>query len=98
MTAWNLGRRCLFLFLSVSLSAQGADKPLDLGGVREQHLMIPMRDGVKLSAYLYFPKGDGPWPVLYEQRYASLRSPGTRKFLRFDFSGCGGSCCPVSCS
>jgi len=81
MTAWNFVYRCLFLFLSVSITAQGADKPLDLGGVREQHVMIPMRDGVKLSAYLYFPKGRGPWPVLYQQRYASLRSPGTRKFL-----------------
>src|SRR3954462_14919267 len=47
-------------------------KPLDLGGVTEQHVMIPMRDGVHLSAYLYTPPGKGPWPVLYEQRYASL--------------------------
>ncbi|HLJ09737.1 MAG TPA: CocE/NonD family hydrolase [Planctomycetaceae bacterium] len=41
--------------------------------------MIPMRDGKRLSAYLYFPKGDGPWPVLYEQRYADLRGAGSRK-------------------
>lgn len=53
--------------------------PLDLGGVVEKHVMIPMRDGVKLSAYLYFPPGDGPWPVLYEQRYAPLTADGTRK-------------------
>jgi putative CocE/NonD family hydrolase len=41
--------------------------------------MIPMRDGVRLSAYLYLPPGDGPWPVLFEQRYADLRGAATRK-------------------
>ena len=50
--------------------------------------MIPMRDGVKLSAYLYFPPGEGPWPVLYEQRYANLRDPNTRKgFAKLAQSG-----------
>ncbi|MBM79023.1 MAG: acylase [Planctomycetaceae bacterium] len=38
-----------------------------------------MRDGVRLSAYLFFPPGKGPWPVLMEQRYASFRSTGARK-------------------
>ena len=52
---------------------------LDLPGVREQHVMIPMRDGVRLSAYLYMPKGEGKWPVVFEQRYAGLTSAGTRK-------------------
>lgn len=56
-----------------------AQDKIDLGGVREEHVMIPMRDGVKLSAYLYFPPGDGPWPVLYEQRYADLKGVGTRQ-------------------
>lgn len=55
------------------------EPPVDLGGVLEKHVMIPMRDGVKLSAYLYFPAGDGPWPVILEQRYASGRDPGTRQ-------------------
>lgn len=41
--------------------------------------MIPMRDGQKLSAYLYFPPGAGPWPALFEQRYADIRGAGTRK-------------------
>ena len=52
---------------------------LDLPGVREQHVMIPMRDGVRLSAYLYLPEGEGKWPVVFEQRYAGLTSAGTRK-------------------
>jgi predicted acyl esterase len=43
-------------------------------GVIEKHVMVPMRDGVKLSVYLYIPKGEGPWPALLEQRYANARS------------------------
>jgi len=68
---------CLLALVSAS-SAQELPK-LDLPGVREQHFMIPMRDGVKLSAYLYLPEGDGKWPVVFEQRYAALTSAGTRK-------------------
>ena len=56
-----------------------AFQDVDLGTVTEQHQMIPMRDGKHLSAYLYFPKGDGPWPVLFEQRYADIHGEGTRK-------------------
>jgi len=53
--------------------------PLDLTGVSEQHVMIPMRDGVRLSAYLYVPVGEGKWPVVFEQRYADISGAGTRK-------------------
>ncbi|MEQ1826687.1 MAG: CocE/NonD family hydrolase [Pirellula sp.] len=57
-----------------------ADDPkIDLGSVIEQHAMVSMRDGTRLSTYLYIPSGDGPWPVLYEQRYADIRSAGSRK-------------------
>lgn len=82
---------CLSLLLSLAAaptSAQDKDKPGDLGSVTERHEMIPMRDGKKLSAYLYFPTGKGPWPVLYEQRYADLRAPATRKaFARLAAAG-----------
>src|SRR5689334_3728120 len=44
-----------------------------------EQVMIPMRDGVRLSAFIFKPKGDGPWPVLYEQRYGNLGSSGVRK-------------------
>lgn len=74
-------------FVAAPLPCTG-EEPLDLGGVREEHVMFPMRDGVKLSAYLYFPPGDGPWPVLYEQRYADLKGADTRKsFARLTAKG-----------
>ncbi len=41
--------------------------------------MIPVRDGKHLSAYLYFPSGKGPWPAVFEQRYADIRGESTRK-------------------
>jgi hypothetical protein len=68
----------LLALVLTSPLALAAD-PIDLGGVREEHVMIPMRDGVKLSAFLFFPPGDGPWPVLLEQRYANGSDPGTKK-------------------
>src|SRR5688572_26371284 len=56
-----------------------AQPPVDLGTITERHEMIPMRDGQRLSAYLYFPPGEGPWPVVFEQRYADIRGAATRK-------------------
>lgn len=79
------GGLCLLLS---AVPAPAADAPIDLYGVREEHEMIPMRDGVRLSAYLYFPPGDGPWPVLFEQRYADLRGTPTRQaFARIAKAG-----------
>jgi len=70
----------LFGMFAMLLGSARAADPVDLGGVRMEHVMIPMRDGVKLSAFLFFPEGDGPWPVLLEQRYANgARDPGTQK-------------------
>ncbi|MGV3661635.1 MAG: CocE/NonD family hydrolase [Prosthecobacter sp.] len=68
----------LSLLLATTLLSQELPK-LDLPGVREQHVMIPMRDGPRLSAFLYLPEGEGKWPVVFEQRYASLTGAGTRK-------------------
>jgi len=33
---------------------------------RREHVRIPMPDGVELSATLFFPEGDGPWPAVME--------------------------------
>lgn len=52
---------------------------LDLGDVREDRVMIPMRDGKRLSSFIYTPQGKGPWPALFEQRYASLEGRSTRQ-------------------
>jgi len=85
----------LFAVLVGTLGSARAVEPapanapaIDLGPVTESHVMVPMRDGVRLSTYLYMPKGSGPWPVLYEQRYADLRSVGSRKnFARMAAAG-----------
>ena len=67
--------------LMLGSSSQAAEPDVDLGDVTEQHVMVPMRDGVKLSVYLYFPTGEGPWPALLEQRYANARAARTRQEL-----------------
>ena len=62
-----------------TLTLHAAEPAVDLGTVREEQVMIPMRDGKRLSAWLYFPRGDAKWPALFEQRYADIRGVGTRK-------------------
>ena len=52
---------------------------INLDPVSVQHVMAPMRDGKRLSTYIYIPPGKGPWPVLYEQRYADLTVASSRK-------------------
>jgi predicted acyl esterase len=44
-----------------------------------EHLMVPMRDGKKLSTYIYKPQGQGPWPVLYEHRYSDITVASSRR-------------------
>ena len=51
----------------------------DISPVTMQHVMVPMSDGIKLSVYLYFPPGQGPWPVLFEQRYSDITVPSSRR-------------------
>lgn len=38
-------------------------KSLDKG-VRLAKVMMPMRDGIRLATHIYFPDGNGPWPVV----------------------------------
>jgi len=74
----SLLRFAVILAGATSSLLQAADD-VDLGAISEQHVMVPMRDGVKLSVWLYTPPGDGPWPVVFEQRYADLRGAGSRR-------------------
>lgn len=69
----------LLTLLTVPAAFAAPLTSLDFGGVREEHVMIPMRDGKKLSAYLYFPPGDAKLPAIFEQRYADITSSGSRK-------------------
>lgn len=84
-TVRRAGRKARFvlsnlaLWMLVASGVLSAQDDIDLGGVTERHVMVPMRDGVRLSVYLYFPPGDGPWPALLEQRYANARDAATRK-------------------
>lgn len=68
-----------FLLMTACPDTAKAKEDANFGDVTERHTMIPMRDGIRLSAYLYFPEGTGPWPAIFEQRYASLRGASTRK-------------------
>ena len=70
--------RLLLSVLLIPATCLNAQQP-DLGDVTEEHVMIPMRDGKRLSSYVYRPSGTGPWPVVFEQRYASLRGRTTRE-------------------
>lgn len=70
---------CLTACSAIAAPPPDGAEAIDFGDVTEKHEMIPMRDGVRLSAFLYFPKGDGPWPVVFEQRYASVRARASRE-------------------
>lgn len=73
-------RLALLSLFVVCSSIEAAEVPkLEFGTVREEHIMIPMRDGKRLSAYVFFPKGEGKWPAIFEQRYADISSAGSRK-------------------
>jgi len=64
------------VLLLAAVAPVAAEEPAS--DVNETHLMIPMRDGKRLSAYLYRPPGKGPWPVVFQQRYSKLGGAGTR--------------------
>ena len=71
--------RWCFLLFAILVGSGDVVGQSELEDVRENHVMVPMRDGVRLSTYIYFPKGEGKWPCIFEQRYASLRAKRTRE-------------------
>ena len=60
----SLSRLPGLLALLFPLSCSSAAPP-EFSTVTEKHIMIPMRDGKHLSAYVYFPPGNGPWPAIF---------------------------------
>lgn len=81
----TLFRCCLFLAIALAfVPAEAAEfvaeslKPV-VPGIVEEHVLLPMRDGVRLSCYLTRPAEGGPWPVLYQQRYSDLSGDGSRR-------------------
>jgi uncharacterized protein len=72
--------RFVLLIFLLAVTSNFAAAPVDVSPVRREHVMIPMRDGVKLSAYLYFPPSDeAKLPVVFEQRYADISAAATAK-------------------
>jgi putative CocE/NonD family hydrolase len=61
----SLRQALALAFLSFSTLAQEVQQPF----IFEQDVMIAMRDGTKLAANIFRPKGEGPFPVIL------MRSP-----------------------
>ena len=40
---------------------------LESAAVIDRKVMVPMRDGLRMQADIYRPKGDGPWPVIFSR-------------------------------
>ena len=66
---WLLRYRLLAAYLGIS-------QPVYSGMVVEQDIMVPMRDGVRLSTDIYRPNGPGPFPAVV------IRLPYDKKPLR----------------
>jgi putative CocE/NonD family hydrolase len=40
---------------------------LESAAVIDRKVMVPMRDGLRMQADIYRPKGDGPWPIIFSR-------------------------------
>lgn len=62
----------------IGLGAGGFDPAalFDPAAVQEQHVMVPMRDGVRLSVTLWTPPGSAPRPGLLQQIYGDPSGTG----------------------
>ena len=61
----------IITFVLLFTTLVNSQEPL-AGGVRYEHLKIPMRDGIHLSAHAFFPTGKGPWPVSVSYTHLTL--------------------------
>ena len=74
-------RSALILLVAVILTGYGLPGAKTLIDVK-----IPMRDGVRLSANIYLPEGEGPFPVIFVRipydngKWDDFDWPGTRSY------------------
>ena len=48
-------------------AAEDVKALLEANAVVTQKIMVPMRDGVRLAADVYVPKGEGPFPIIFSR-------------------------------
>lgn len=85
-------------------AGQGVDASKLLAALADdtvhQHIMMPMRDGIKLATEVFIPLGNGPWPVvlvrtpygrLQPVKYAKRYKSGDVVFVTQDPRGTGDS-------
>lgn len=57
--------------LGPDLSAQAPQEDikalLEANAIVRQKVMVPMRDGVRMAADVYIPKGEGPFPIIFSR-------------------------------
>ncbi|MEO8574307.1 MAG: CocE/NonD family hydrolase [Pyrinomonadaceae bacterium] len=49
------------------LRRNAIEAELQSQAVVERKVMVPMRDGMRMQADIYRPKGDGPWPIIFSR-------------------------------
>jgi len=67
----SLNRLAVTLCLAFCCACGAAAQEL-----RQQEVMVPMRDGVNLATTIYLPAGDGPWPVVLTRTPYNKNSAG----------------------
>lgn len=69
--------------------------PSDQFGHMESE-MIQMRDGIKLATRIFFPKGEGPWPVILERspypHIKEILEMTSKQFAKYGFVVVSQSC------
>lgn len=74
----------LVLLISSTLPGQVARNSPQRPNMREKlGLVIPMRDGVRLTADLFLPNGDRRWPTVLLRTPYSRKAPGVRGYRSF---------------
>src|SRR3982750_2266322 len=49
------------------VSRNATETELESLAVIDRKIMVPMREGLRMQADIYRPKGDGPWPVIFSR-------------------------------